>query len=556
MKTRKTISMFTLFLVLFLVLTACDTGTSTAATTAGTTKTTAAATTEESLYTPVGTYPIVTKPIELRMFMSMGTQTDYDTNLFTLYIEEKTGIDIIFETAAGEAATEKLNLLLSTKDYPDLIFSRIDENKYGTEEGLLIDLTPYLDIMPNYKTEIAKRPLLLSAMKAIDGKQYYLPSLNECYHCQHCGKMWVNNKHLEDMGEEIPTTIDEFYDLCIKFKEYKPDGVPVFGLGAWAGDPYYFLAGSYLYISDSVYCMVIKDDTISTTAAKPEYRELLKFLRKLYAEKLLNEDAYTIDEASGTAYIATADEPVLFCPTGASFPFYSEASPEVYGHYYPISPLKGPEGFQTCMLAGGMTPRNGVTITNVCQYPEAAVRFCDYFYTFEGQVESQTGPEKGVHWDDPQPGDVGIDGTPALYRRYNKYTASPQNISWLDRGLLFTYSELKLGEASDPGDLADIANMEVVLYLSTRDLYVPYGPKEGDFTTLPPIKLTGEETASIQTISVEIDKYISESRVQFVTGALDINNDSAWETYVNGLTNMGMPTLLEVYQKAYDRMYK
>ena len=32
--------------------------------------------------------------------------------------------------------------------------------------------------------------------------------------------------------------------------------------------------------------------------------------------------------------------------------------------------------------------------------------------------------------------------------------------------------------------------------------------------------------------------------------------DSDWDTYVEGLENMGVNELLDVYQVAYDRIYK
>ena len=55
-------------------------------------------------------------------------------------------------------------------------------------------------------------------------------------------------------------------------------------------------------------------------------------------------------------------------------------------------------------------------------------------------------------------------------------------------------------------------------------------------------------------MSVEVKNYYQESAVQFITGAMDLDKD--WDTYVKGLEDMGMGRLLEVYQTAYDRIYK
>ena len=64
-----------------------------------------------------------------------------------------------------------------------------------------------------------------------------------------------------------------------------------------------------------------------------------------------------------------------------------------------------------------------------------------------------------------------------------------------------------------------------------------------------------DENQQLQTIKVELKKFASEGSIRFVTGDRDINSDSAWEEFVNGLDNIGLGTLLEVYQTAYDRQY-
>ena len=48
--------------------------------------------------------------------------------------------------------------------------------------------------------------------KEADGKIYSLADINVCYHCQYGRKMWVNKRYLDEMGIDVPTTTDEFYD--------------------------------------------------------------------------------------------------------------------------------------------------------------------------------------------------------------------------------------------------------------------------------------------------------------------------------------------------------
>ena len=98
------------------------------------------------------------------------------------------------------------------------------------------------------------------------------------------------------------------------------------------------------------------------------------------------------------------------------------------------------------------------------------------------------------------------------------------------------------------------ASSEVLLYRATHDLYAPYHTDEWE--TLPSLNFLVEENTSVQTVKVELETFIDESKVQFITGVQDVNDDSAWQAYVDSLESIGMSKLIDVYQTAYDRQYK
>ena len=99
--------------------------------------------------TPVGEYPIVTETLEMDMFcMSEPNIIDWATNDFTLDLEEKTNIKLNFIQAPNDATQEKMNLLLSSGDYPDVfMFHTPDVAQYGGKEQIL---TPLEDVFPEY----------------------------------------------------------------------------------------------------------------------------------------------------------------------------------------------------------------------------------------------------------------------------------------------------------------------------------------------------------------------------------------------------------------------
>lgn len=87
------------------------------------------------LLTEPGTYPIVTEPVTLKiMIMSKPYIEDYNTNDFTKYIEDLTGIDLEIEAVSYEDSQEKINLAMSGGDYPDVFMTlEPDVVKYGVK---------------------------------------------------------------------------------------------------------------------------------------------------------------------------------------------------------------------------------------------------------------------------------------------------------------------------------------------------------------------------------------------------------------------------------------
>ena len=510
-------------------------------------------------YTEVGTYnPIVTEPVELRVFVPQPSHIiDFSTNETTKFLEEYTGLKLNFETSPTETTTEKVNMILTSgQDLPDCFLGiGTDVARFGVEEGLLIDLTELIDTkMVQLQKMFEKHDTLRGAMTATDGKIYEAPSYQETYHVTMSLKMWANTEQLKKMGVEVPTTTEEFYNVCKMFKEQNPNGLPFIGGQNWNGDPLLFMTNAFTFRTDNTYGLRLnKEKKVETCFTTDEYREALRFMNRLYSEGLLYEGSFTMTVDQMKSLLVEEGEPVLFFTGGASVNVIDTAtSPELYSHYYPIAPLEGPDGFR-CAAYMPSTPVGCFSITKDCKEPEAAARFADYILTTEGTETIWMGP-KGVGWDDPDEGAVGLNGKPALYKRLLPYSHEPQNINWQDLGFSYQPTEYRFGEQTDPDiDIFSADGLEKLLLKATEEEYEPYITDE--YQALPSLSFLLDENQQLQTIKVELKKFASEGSIRFVTGDRDINSDSAWEEFVNGLDNIGLGTLLEVYQTAYDRQY-
>jgi len=516
---------------------------------------------------PAGTYPIIKDgTMEMSVYtLSMPNVTDLETNDFTRYLEELTGVKLTFYTGGSNDWEEKLNLLLQTNDYPDVILG-VSPNieRYGVEEGIFIPLDEYLteENVPNYLKVMEEFDL--NVTREIDGKIYSIAGINDCYHCAHARKLWVNTEHLDAMGVKAPTTIEEFYDVCKKFMEYKPDGIAVAGASrGWYSrvqdlliDPFVFKPiRSQTFISRDDVALNKATGEIECVAVTDEYKEAMKYIKSLYDLGAIYDGNFTQESGQMKTLINQADEPVLFFADGTISDVIDSASNnELYRKYAPIAPLEGPNGVATAWTMPNFGVGSGAfVITDKCKDPEAALRWIDFFFSEIGDLCSQFGPEEGVDWVLNPEGKIGLNEKPALYEVLNIYSAEPQNHDWQDIGIRVATSSHRLGQAVDADvDPYSPEGLEKLLYDASEEFYAPY-TDNGSHIQLNGLLVTDEERSSVATIVVEIEKIIEETSVAFMTGAKDI--DAEWDNYIDSLEKAGLSKLLEVYTIAYNRTY-
>ena len=529
---------------------------------------------KEVKLTEAGTYPIVPEGEELTLTcftMTMPNVENFETNDFTKYLEDLTGVHIEWVTAGRDDWQEKLNMMLSSGDYPDMLLGLSpDLAKFGVKEQIIVPMDEYIneENMPNYMKLYGDR---LDLSRETDGQIYSLIAENDCYHCSYGRKMWINTKHLEEMGVEMPTTTDEFLEVCKKFKEYKPDGIAVLGSApgqGWYSEFENFLMGSFILPPSTSYTLDRRDKTAVTwdgeivcVAQDDRYREFLKYANTLYNEGALYDGDFTQTEEQMKSIINQDGAPVLAFTTGTiSNCIDVTSNPDLYAQYEAMSPLKGPDGTQLTTYFKYLSINDGnFSITDTCKSPEAALRWADFFYSEIGDLASQYGADEGKDWVLNPEGKFGLNGEPAKYEILNKYSAETQNHDWQDLGIRVAPAEYRLGAAVEQNvDVKGADGLEKLLYDATEQKYAPYGQTEenSDLDVLPKLKLTSEETSSISTVAVEIEKLIDEASTAYIVGTRNINDDKDWDSFKDALDKAGLKDLLEVYQTAYDRQMK
>jgi len=302
--------------------------------------------------TPPNTYPIVEEKVTLKIFTYQNPLVeDMETNQFTRELEELTNVHIEWDLAPQANLAEKRNLVLASGNYPDAFmsagFSLTDLMTYGTQ-GVLIPLNDLIEEhAPNVKKHFEDIPTVKEKITAPDGNIYSLGSDQRCYHCGFSRKMWINQSWLDKLNLSMPTTTDEFYQVLKAFREQDPNGngkadeIPLISAPSEVD---IFLMNAFIY-NEGGNRFILNDGKVDVAFNKPEWREGLAYLKKLYDEELLDHTSLTTT-AEQIKQLANGEVELLGAFPALQPGTYCDLAGERWKHYSVVPPLKGPNGVQ------------------------------------------------------------------------------------------------------------------------------------------------------------------------------------------------------------------
>jgi putative aldouronate transport system substrate-binding protein len=512
--------------------------------------------------TPVGQFPVVKDKITLKAAIRGSSLVeDMKTNGYTKWLEDKTNVHVDWTILDEKSYPEQLNLLLASGNLPDVLMnldvSPEQQMIYG-EQGLFVSFTDLIEKYGDNTKKIFKEmPEAKSAVTAPGDKIYTLPYINDCFHCSLDYKMYVYKPWLEKLGLKEPTTPDEFYNMLKAFKEKDPNGngkadeIPLIGASGSITQTLknqidVFLMNSFIY-DDGLKRMTVNNGKVDVSYNKPEWKEGLKFLNRLYKDGLLDRQSFTLDR-DGLKKIAENPDIAIAGAIPAHSPSditIVEGKSGRWLEYQPIAPLKGPNGVQKATWLAYDKIQSGkgqFIMTNANKYPEATMRWADAMYTFEASLYSNFGVE-GSSWEKAKPGDKGRDGDQASYRLLIPF-GRVQNENWAQYGLNYrTDKDYYAGQA-----VLKLPDKEKMYFDITKKNYDPYKPKIDEI--VPPLFFAPADSQQLADLDKTINDYVKQSIARFATGDLDIEKE--WPNYVATLDKMNLKKYIEIYQKALD----
>lgn len=502
--------------------------------------------------------------------------TDYEDNYLTNLIEESTGVNLeffFFPSDSTEAKQKFSMMVAGGEKLPDIVclsLSDIERYNYGSG-GYFIPLNDYMEndaenwniMMDTWATPEQKANLLRDAY-SFDGNMYVFPT----FYCDPADAvalyMSINQTWLDNLGLEVPTTTDELYNVLKAFKEQDANGngdpndeIPMMGHTGWQGDVSTFLMNSFTYYAfngDFGYQLTAENGQLSAPFVTDEFREGLRFIRKLVEEGLLSDLSFSQTDAELKSIMQAPDDQdsLVGVMVGHPSAIFGSGVARVKD-YIGIPSLEGPDGVEYAPFnyQGGS---NSIFITCDCENPDEAFRFLDAMQDTELSLSMRFG-EKDVHWryaeGESRYSGIGEEYTAVYEQGFNPDEVVPwtteNNIIWHDN-TLNSLPPLLMG-----GNLNVPYTDELQEYKLGELCYNTFPARYNLHPEEMPIKVifNEEETNRINDIQTSIQTYVDESITRFALGDMDI--ESGWDAYLAELDAMGLSEYLETSQTAYDR---
>lgn len=490
----------------------------------------------------------------------------YENNEVLNEMQDEAGIKIEWNCMSDSLA-EQVNIRIAGGEYPDAFmgvgFSNYDLTNYG-QDGTFIDLTPYIteEYMPNLTKILEEHPEIRTAITMSDGCIYGLPAgekmgtaaigAEEDYNIYTIPQFsMINKAWLDELGLEVPTTLDELHDALVAFKEndmsakyYGNDPgstIPMstgFDQWCWGQNIFYAGFGFTNWPNDVINDLVLnKDGEAEFVCADENYREALTYFHDWYEEGLMDPEMFSQDD---TQLMSKCSQGYV----GVSTWWYIDELMGEYADDYVFLPiLDGPDGTHNVTVrSGGATNSGNLSITSACESPVNLLKFFDQWYDPENVMQLQYGPI-GTYFTEQN--ENGVWKSITDKESQTKFGKSAGEL----KGEYEVYGP-KLILSDYYNSVFELESRAQERLTDLNDFWMPYVENTESY----PIDcvFTEEELDTIDMYKTDFENTVSEQEGLWLKNGGP--SDEEWKAYIDTLTNScGMEELLKVYQDAYDR---
>jgi len=434
------------------------------------------------------------------------------------WFKEATNISVDVTIPAGDFA-EALQLAVASGALQDIIpnLSYGWANQFG-QQGALMELGQYMDKMPNVKKFYEANKPLFDTWRDANGSMYMIPS-NGSNLTDYMVYFYREDAFTKN-NLKVPTTFDELYETAKQLKQLYPDSYPIsftsFGrIGFFANsfDTY----NNFYFDRDAGQAVY--------GPSEDKFKELVVYLRKFYAEGLIPPNFMSMKSDEWRQKMLTDKSFITFSYIGQIE--ITNSMTEGQGNWEYMSP-------PSSAVSKGYIPNNnrstsGFSVSSQTKNLDAALAYIDFLYSDEGSDLASWG-KAGETYD--------VAGDKRTFKsEYTQFTDLRKNVGIMTSPTFLRFDSEAL--------LAMIPETEVEAYRKVEEDKLP------DFIDNTPT-MTTEEQESVKQYVDSIGTYYEENVAKFILGEKPMED---WAKYVEGYKSYNMDKVLEVYTKAYKKMY-
>ena len=491
-----------------------------------------------------------------------GTEADQNERTIFKRLEDQTNVHIEWTAIQADQWNDKIALnMANINTLTEFIFSAgfsdSDLLRYADQE-VIIPLEDLIDTcMPNLKGVFDEYPEYRAMCEDEDGHIWALPWIeqlgSEKTAIQTIGDMsFINKKWMDFLGLEMPTTVDEFEEVLIAFRDHASElqeefdiegsiipmscimndgdqdpAIIINGFGEGYGDP-----------DRGRHIAVTNDKEVICTATLDGFRKGLEWLNKLYEEGLIDPEAFTQEWSTYVSKGKSGRYGVCFSWDVANIDNLAdwEPLPALTADVRNITPQNGSftSGFD----------RGRCVITCLAEDPELLCQWLDLMY------DPYQSPQN--NW-----GTYGEDDEFDIFEAGTNENGDPM----LKHAPLGDASPVEVREAESVNGPLAILDKNYGVYVTCpddaqyrldwiKDIYTP------DMTmdyVYPNVLMSIEDTEELSNLMADISKAINAAKSDFVMNGVD---DGKWEDLQDSLDAYGLEDYLAIFQKYLDAYYE
>ena len=495
--------------------------------------------------------------------ISYPANTESDPNKRTIFerLQEQTNVEIDWTAIQADQWSDKISLeMANTKNMTDFIFSAgFSDNdllKYA-KQGVIIPLEEYIDAyMPNLQAVFEKYPEYRTMCTDTEGHIWAFPWIeqlgNEKTAIQTIGNMsFINKKWLDFLNLEVPTTVDEFEQVLIAFRDHASEIQAEFGIDGSIipmscivndgdQDPSIIINGfgeGYGDADKARHIAVTNDKEVICAATQDGYKEGIEWLHKLYEEGLIDTESFTQEWSTYVAKGKSGRYGVCFS--------WDVANIDNLEDWVPLPALTAD--------TRNITPQNGsftsgfdrgrCVVTAVAENPALVCAWLDQMY------DPFQSPQN--NW-----GTYGEDDDFDIF----ELSTNAEGGEMLKHAPLGDASPVEVREAESVGGPLAVLNDYYDVYVTCPDdaqyrldwIKEYYTPDMNLDYVYPNVFMNQEDTKKLSDLQTDIEKLINANKSDWIMNGF---TDDDWNQYLSELDGYGLEEYLQIFQKYLDDYY-